>query len=158
MAKKKQLNSYEEAFAIHFVKTNNASAAYRAAYSTENMKPETVWRRGYEIKNRGHVKARIADLRLNIEESLGISKVSILNDLLEIRDRSMQRVPVMKYNPKTKEDEQVIDAETGEGVWAYDSSGANSAIDKVMKGMGYYEPEKKDITTNGDKITSVVVE
>jgi hypothetical protein len=41
-----------------------------------------------------------------------------------------------------KEDVQVIDPKTGEGVFQYDSAGVNSAVDKIMKAMGYYAADK----------------
>jgi hypothetical protein len=48
----------------------------------------------------------------------------------------------MKFDKIQKEEVQVIDPETGEGVFQYDSAGVNSAVDKIMKAMGYYAADK----------------
>ncbi len=55
----------EEVFcqAIAYDPELNDSDAYRQAYNTERMKPETVNNKAYELKNKAHIGARIAVLR-----------------------------------------------------------------------------------------------
>lgn len=55
----------EEVFcqAIAYDPELNDSDAYRQAYNTERMKPETVNNKAYALKNKAHIGARIAVLR-----------------------------------------------------------------------------------------------
>ena len=43
------LTAKQEAFALAYLQTGNASEAYRRAYNAENMKPETVNKRACEL-------------------------------------------------------------------------------------------------------------
>ena len=49
----------QERFCQAYIETGNASEAYRRAYATENMKPETVWRTAKELLDTPKVTARI---------------------------------------------------------------------------------------------------
>ena len=53
----------QEKFCRVFIEMGNASEAYRRAYATENMKPETVWRTAKELLDNPKVTARIEDLQ-----------------------------------------------------------------------------------------------
>lgn len=58
-----KLTPKRDLFAQKFIELSNASAAYREAYSTENMKPETIWSEAYKLLKNPHVAARIDELR-----------------------------------------------------------------------------------------------
>lgn len=53
------LTAPQELFAQRVAAGESLSAAYRAAYNTENMKDATIWRRASELFDHGMVKARI---------------------------------------------------------------------------------------------------
>ena len=53
----------QEAFCQKFIELGNASAAYRASYDAEKMKPATVNRRAKELLDNGKIGARIDELR-----------------------------------------------------------------------------------------------
>src|SRR3546814_7176872 len=61
----------QEAFCLAYIETGNASEAYRRAYNAENMKPETVNNKGYELLQKGEIRARLAELREPILERHG---------------------------------------------------------------------------------------
>ena len=124
---KKTLTMKQEKFCREYLLCMNASEAYRRAYDAEKMKPETIWKRASELLARGEVKGRIDELKDQIEELTGISKATMIGTLQEVIARSLQKEPVMKFDKFKKEEVQVIDLETGEGVWQYDSAGVNSA-------------------------------
>jgi phage terminase small subunit len=138
--KPKPLTAKQERFCREYVVCMNASEAYRRAYSTENMKEATVNNNAYKLLQNNDISTRINELKQDIEESLGISKITMIQTLQKVIDRSLQAEPVMKFDKIQKEEVQVIDPETGEGVFQYDSAGVNSAVDKIMKAMGYYAP------------------
>ena len=57
------LTSKQEKFCQAIVRGLNQSEAYREAYDAENMAPETVNQRAYEMMGRGDITARVRELR-----------------------------------------------------------------------------------------------
>jgi len=148
---KKPLTMKQENFCREYLLCGNASEAYRRAYNCENMKDETIWNNAYKLLNQNNdVKARITELKENLEELLGITKATEIKELIRIRSRCLQPEPVMEYDPITKKMVQKEDTE-GNLVWQFDSAGANSATDKIFKALGYYKPEKQEITGKDGK-------
>ena len=130
--KKRKLTVKQEKFCQEYVANGGkASDAYRAAYSAQDMKPETINNKAYILTKKGEIWARISDLRKKIEEESNVSAVWVRKKLIELVDRCMQA-------------EAVLDSEgmpTGE--YKFDSSGANKAIDTLNRMQGYYEKDNK---------------
>jgi phage terminase small subunit len=59
----KTLTPKQERFCVEYVKTGNASEAYRRAYDAEGMKPEVVAVKASELLKNGKVAVRLAELR-----------------------------------------------------------------------------------------------
>jgi len=161
MTKTKKLTHRQKLFVDWYIKIGNATqAAIRAGYSqktaftiaSENLRKPYI---------RDYYKHRMTEL----EELLGFNKATIVQDLLNIKDKSMQAVPVMEYDRSSREMVQqtaMVEDEKGEkkevGVFEYDSFGANKAIDTIAKMMGYFEPEKhEDVTPAERKVPTTVV-
>ncbi len=139
--KEKQLTLKQEKFCREYILCMNASEAYRRAYDAENMKPETIWKRASELMSDGAVKGRIEQLKNDVETALGINKIKMVETLQEIIGRSLEGKAKMKWDPEEKR--MVYETnEDGQIVYEYDSAGANSAVDKIMKAMGYYAPSQ----------------
>jgi len=79
----------QEAFCLAYIETGNASEAYRRAYNAENMKPETVNNKGYELLQKGEIRARLAELREPILERHGDTVDSLLGELEAARERAL---------------------------------------------------------------------
>ena len=79
------LTPKQEAFALAYVETGNASEAYRRAYNAEKMKPETVNRRAKEALKHGPIAARIKELQAATFERHEITVDDILRELEEAR-------------------------------------------------------------------------
>lgn len=71
----------QEAFWKAFVETDNASEAYRRAYNTSNMKPESVNRKAKELLDNGKIAARLKELRAKVAEELEITQERVLSEL-----------------------------------------------------------------------------
>lgn len=56
------LTPKQEKFCLEYLKTGNASEAYRSAYEAQDMKPETIWRNAHELVNNNKVAARLKEL------------------------------------------------------------------------------------------------
>lgn len=66
----KALTPRQEAFAVAFVETGNATEAYRRAYAPCTMAPHAVRTKAYELKNTPHVAARIATMRAELDAEM----------------------------------------------------------------------------------------
>ena len=82
--KNKPLTPRQEAFCNKYLETGNASEAYRYAYTTDKMKPETINNSGYKLLQKGEIKARLAYLRDNLAEAAGISALKVVRELERI--------------------------------------------------------------------------
>ncbi len=56
------LTAKQESFCLVYLKTGNASEAYRQSYNAENMKPETVNRTAKALLDNHKITARLAEL------------------------------------------------------------------------------------------------
>ena len=80
----KPLTPRQEAFCNKYLETGNASEAYRYAYSTDRMKPETINNAAYKLLQKGEIRARLAYLRENLAEAAGISALKVVRELERI--------------------------------------------------------------------------
>lgn len=158
--KKSELTAKQEKFCREYLLCGNQSEAYRRAYDAEKMKAETIWSNASVLMTNPKVKARIEALKEDLEHLLGITKATEIKELIRIRQRCLKPEPKMIWvkNDKGKMEHVQEEDEEGNLVWQFDSAGANSAQDKILKAMGYYAAEKKDITSNGETIGQIIVE
>lgn len=75
------LTPKQEAFSLTYLRTGNASAAYRQAYDAENMKPETVNRKAKELLDNGKIAARLRELN-----------AAAVSDAVMTREEAMERL------------------------------------------------------------------
>lgn len=61
------LTQKQENFCLAYIKTGNASEAYRKAYNAEKMKPATITSKAYELMQNGEVTAMIDKLKARAE-------------------------------------------------------------------------------------------
>ena len=101
------LTPKQEAFAIAFVETGDATAAYRAAYDTEGMQPATIKRSAFDVRHNTKVAARIHQLRGAIASTFVLSEAALklaAFELAEANPAVLQHVRVyccsMCYSPE----------------------------------------------------------
>lgn len=80
-----KLTPKQEKFCRSYVETGNASEAYRVAYNTENMKPETIKRKAQELLNHGTITATIESLKNRHAKRHDYKVDDLLNELEEAR-------------------------------------------------------------------------
>jgi phage terminase small subunit len=141
------LSPKRERFCQEYIKSHNGTQAAKNAGYSENSANEQAAR----LIAIDSIKDRIAQLEKPIAERLGLDTEWVLRNSKELVDRCMQKVPVMAFDPVDREMKQVIDEETGEGVWEFDSNGANKALDRIAKHVGGFS-EHVDHTTKGKEI------
>lgn len=80
----------QEAFALAYVETGNASEAYRRAYNAENMKPEAVWVEASRTLADPNVSLRVMELQQENAERLFVTVDSLTRELDEDRQLARQ--------------------------------------------------------------------
>lgn len=133
----------QEIFCLEYLKDFNATRSYRVAYP--NIKNDAVaGSAGERLLKKVEISAYIAEKRAEIAKKLEIDATWVLQRFKDISDRSMQAVPVMKFDPVDKCMKQVQEEnEDGKmvGVYMFDSAGANKATENIGKHIGFYEKD-----------------
>lgn len=86
-----ELTVKQSDFCLFYIETGNASEAYRRAYDAENMKPETVNRRAFDLMENSKIKARIEALQVEHRKEHNITVSDILNKLEDIYSEAMKK-------------------------------------------------------------------
>ena len=120
-----KLTPKQELFAQTYIKTGNASEAYRTAYSVKKATPKSINELASQQLSHLKIASRIEELQQKQEEKHDISKDKILNRLQEM-----------------------IFEQEALGVDKIDLGAMNKAVDTLNKMLGYYEAEKVEHSGN----------
>ncbi len=82
--KKNGLTPKQEKYAQMYVKYGNKTVAYKKAYNTENMKPESINRKAFEVHENGNVTARIAELQAELEKRNAMTLDRVIKSIAQI--------------------------------------------------------------------------
>lgn len=82
------LTQKQEAFAVAYVASSNASEAYRKAYNAAGMAAATVNRKASELLAHGLITARVEALRKPVADAAQLTLGKHMSDLLELRNRA----------------------------------------------------------------------
>lgn len=144
--KTENLNEKQKKFCEEYlIDFNGAQAAIRAGYSknsARNIASENLTKPNIQIYLQQLIENRNKETKLTQEQ--------VVADIIEAKNRCMQKAPVMKYDKEEKQYLQVTD-ENGNDVWQFDAQGALKALDMLMKHTGGYLADNKqqqNITTN----------
>lgn len=121
----------------YVVDFNGTQAAIKAGYT-----PKSARVQANRLLTNDNIQRRIKELTQKKVERIEYTQDDVMRDLLEVKNRCMQKVPVMYYDKVDKEYKQEQD-DLGRDVWKFDSQGANSALDKLAKHTGFYELDNK---------------
>jgi len=75
------LTQKQEAFALAYFETGNASEAYRRAYNAENMNPNVIHNKASALMAKGEVRVRVEQLRAKAETASVMSRQEALERL-----------------------------------------------------------------------------
>jgi len=130
-----KLTLKQEAAVQEFMKNGgNKTQAYKHAYNTGNMKEKTINVKACNLFKQDNIRERLSELQQELQEDNKMTKEWVLEQLRNVVAKSSQA--------------ELIVGKDGEnsGEFKYDSSGVNKALDTVSKMMGYYAPEKKELS------------
>ncbi len=81
----KDMTPKQEQFARLYVETGNASEAYRQAYNTDNMKPETVTNEAYKLLQDPDISAMVDGLKEEARQRHVVTVDDLLHELEQAR-------------------------------------------------------------------------
>lgn len=164
------LTPKQEAFALAYVETGNASEAYRKVYNAQRMKPASINRKAKELLDHGKISARVAEVmaaavssvvmnRQQALERLTLIAETRITDILEFRtveiktvgkdgeeESDEQTIWLMKDSPEIEKRaaaaiKSVTMTKHGPKIEMYDARGA---IEQLSKMQGWDAPQKVD--------------
>jgi len=161
-----KLTPKQEKFCLEYVRTGNASDAYRASYSADKMKSETVNSKASLLLSKDKIRARVEELQAEAQRRTEVTIDNVVKELAKIGFHDVRKL----YNDDgTLKQPNELDAETAVAVTEisvrqmridedtvadvikYKFANKESALDKLMKHLGGYDKD------NAQKITSIVV-
>lgn len=127
----KELTPKQESFVLAYLKTGNASEAYRSSYNASDMADHVVHVKASELLKNGKVAVRLGDLRRAVVERAIISKEWVIERLIRNVERAMQS-------------EAVKDSEgNATGEYRYEGSVANRALELLGKELKMFVDRKE---------------
>jgi phage terminase small subunit len=157
--KTNDLTLKQEAFCQAYIRLGDKSAAYREAYSTSNMKNETINSKACLLSDKDNVRARIKELQSKVadiaEKKFNITSEEMLRHLNILRNsRIDEYVEVKKgkllfkdFNKLTPEQLMCIESikDTRNGI-EIKLHGKDWTIEKINKHIGFYEKDNEQKT------------
>lgn len=132
----KDLNDKQKKFCNEYLVDLNATqAAIRAGYSGKTARVIAA-----QNLAKLNIQEYIQQLQEGIQKRNRISQDEIIQDLIEVKNRCMQNVPVMYYDKIDKEWKHE-GADIGEPLYKFDSQGATKALDLLGKITGAYKED-----------------
>ena len=123
----------------YLIDLNATQAAIRAGYSKNTARSIAN-----ENLTKPDIQQYLKRLIENRNERTKITQDEVIADIIEVKNRCMQKVPVMFMGNQVQD-------ENGNNLWKFDSQGANKALDMIMKHTGGYEKN------NTQQSTSIIV-
>ena len=143
------LNVKEEAFAQGLAKGLNQAQAYNEAYGVGTRKPKSTDEKASKLKTK--VQSRVAQLIRETAERSTIKRDEIVDWLKTIAEVGMERVQIVDTKTTFENGRTVERVEERHLDKLVDASGANSAIEKLIKMQGLFAAEKveTEVKTKG---------
>lgn len=127
----------------YFETLNGTQSAIYAGYSEDTAKQQA-----WQLLQREEIQEYLQKLRAEYAEKSGVTREWIIERFKSISDRCVQAEPVMIRVGRSM---QQLTDEEGNGVYQFDSAGANSATAHLGKIIGVFEKDNdqsKPQTTN----------
>ncbi len=126
----------------YLVDLNATQAAIRAGYSER-----TAYRQGADLLQKTSIREAIEKAQAKRAKRVEVTQDYVINNLVEIVERTMQRAPVTN-----RKGEQVTDEE-GRAVWCFDAKSANKALELLGKHLGVFTDKVQTEVSGGLSIT-----
>lgn len=97
-----KLTAKQEAFCLAYIETNNASEAYRQAYSSSKMKPESVNESASRLMADVKITARLEQLRAPVRDR---AQITLESHLERLNHLSLMAEQAEQYSAAIKAEE-----------------------------------------------------
>jgi len=142
----KDLTPKQQMFVSEYLIDMNATqAAVRAGYSVEG---------GRKLTENPYVSRAIEEALEERGRKTGIDAQWVLDNLVEVSQRCMQKTPVREFDPASRQMVQATDEE-GRNVWAFDPKGATQALQLIGKHLGMFVDKREISGPHGMPIQAV---
>lgn len=149
---KDELKPKQRRFVIEFLVDQNAKqAAIRAGYSKKAAEVN-----GPRLLRNARVKAAVDAQLKKIEEQNIVTVKYVLENLKEVTERCMQHKPVMVFDKAERE--MVQAEEDGEGLWEFDSAGANRSLELLGKHLKMFTEKHEIAGKNGESLVVEIIQ
>lgn len=159
---KNNLTIKQESFCQAYIRLGDKSAAYREAYSCENMKPETIHERSSRLSNEYKISTRIEALQDEVKKRNDITIDEIVSRLADMLDFDLADLydsnGILKniHSIPKKARLMIAQLDTDEIVLKNKFTGQSkkvkifdklNVIEKLMKHLGGYEKDNRQKET-----------
>lgn len=133
------VNDKHELFCNEYMIDLNGTQAYiRSGYSEKGANVNAC-----KLIANHNIHARINELMEERSKNILIDAYYVVSSLKDVSERCRQAVPVMIFNGKFMEQKK---DDEGNGVWEFDSNGANKALELIGKHVGAFEKDNSQLT------------
>ena len=144
--KKKMTDKQAKVCDEYMIDLNATQAAIRAGYSKKTAKEQ-----GCQNLTKLNIQEELAKRKEKLSKETGVTLEYVIDGLKEVSQRCLQRKPVIVFNREKKRKEQAVN-DNGEGVWAFDSSGANRSFELLGKHLGAFVEKHQLVGENGEPL------
>lgn len=138
----KKLRAKTRAFIKEYLVDLNATqAAIRAGYGKKSARQVAS-----KMLTKSYIQREVGKAMEKRSKEIDIDSKFVLGNLQELALRCMQKTPVMRFDQVKKKNVQVTETvehedgtTTEEGVWKFDSYGANKALAKLGEHLGLFK-------------------
>lgn len=161
-SKERRLTEKQEKFCQFYLDTDgNASEAYRMAYDTSNMKPETVWSNASRLLAGSKVEARISEIRAERAEASRAERGKVERVLMDIVtadpndlytiDPKTGRIKMKSPNQLPKRMRNALKKiKNNKGVVEYEFNGKVEAARLLGSWNGWDAPKEVNLNNTGN--------
>ena len=152
----------EELFAQNYIKTGNASEAYRLSYNAKKMLDKTITEKSSRLLKKDNISARIKQLQDKLAEKHDISKERILKELECILNADIKdyvyfdgvELKFKSFDDLTEAQTKAIESiKMGRNGLELKLHGKNWTVERICKMLGYDAPIRME-----NKIVDVCIE
>lgn len=161
-SQQRRLTEKQEKFCQFYLDTEgNASEAYRMAYDTSNMKPETVWSNASRLLDDSKVAARISEIRTERAKSTTIERKKVEQVLMDIItadpndlytiDPRIGKIKIKSPNQLPKRMRNALKKiKNNRGIVEYEFNGKVEAARLLGSWNGWDAPKEVNVNSTGN--------
>lgn len=164
------LSIKQEKFCNYYLESGNASEAYRRAFSCGKMAEQTIWAKASLLLARDKVRARVEQLRYELQRRSDITKDEAVGILADIARANIVDVLDIKrsadYTTILVGDISKLPLNVQRSILSVKSSDKGyevklynkiDAIEKLSKLLGWDAPAKQEVTNRGEDTYTIRV-